>query len=71
MRSFHKRDVKKKVLIFLDIIFGVYIINTKIPFLGVLDFAQSIEDVVMLVSGILLILNFFYLIFFSRRVKFY
>ena len=65
----YRRDAKKKILIILDILFGIYLINVKLKFLGPLDFGSVANDVIFFVTGILLLLNFLYLLFFSRRVR--
>ncbi|MCR4327106.1 MAG: hypothetical protein NUV46_00820 [Nanoarchaeota archaeon] len=71
MRSVYRRDVKKRILMVINIIFGIYIVNTKIPFLGDFNLPGSANDILILITGILLILNFFYLLFFARRMRIY
>lgn len=71
MRDVYRKDVKKKVLLVLNILFGLYLINSKIPFIGTLGIPTSVNDILILVSGILLILNFLYLLLFSRRLRIY
>ena len=64
----YKKDVKKRILIILDVIFGVYFLNLYFSFLGTIEFGETVSSILLLLSGILLILNFLYLLIFSRRV---
>ncbi|MBU2612118.1 MAG: hypothetical protein KKB62_00160 [Nanoarchaeota archaeon] len=69
MRDPLKRsDGKKIVLIVLDIFFGLYFLNSKVPIVEELNFFSSFNDFIIFAGGILLLLNFLYLLLFSRRV---
>lgn len=69
MRDPLKRsDGKKFVLIILDILFGVYFLNSKIPIVSELSLFSSFNDYIIFAGGILLLLNFLYLLLFSRRI---
>jgi len=64
----YRRDVKKWVLILLDALFGIYFLNSKLLFFRAVSFGQTVDSLFTFLGGILLSLNFLYLILFSRRI---
>jgi len=64
----YRRDGKKGVLMLLDILFGIYLLNSKILFLGAFSLGSTVDSLLIFLGGILLLLNFLYLLFFSRRI---
>jgi len=64
----YRRDGKKWVLILLDALLGIYFLNSKLLFLGAVSFGQTVDSLFTFLGGILLLLNFLYLIIFSRRI---
>lgn len=68
VRGFYRRDGKKGILILLDILFGIYLLNAKLMFLSSFNLGTSVDSLVTFLGGILLLLNFFYLLLFSRRI---
>ncbi|MDP3965903.1 MAG: hypothetical protein Q8Q04_00015 [archaeon] len=65
----YRRDVKKKILMILDILLGIYLINMNLKFLGSFSLGDTVNNFIFFIVGLLLILNFLYLLFFSRRVR--
>jgi len=64
----YRRDGKKWVLILLDALLGIYFLNSKLLFFGAVSFGQTVDSLFTFLGGILLLLNFLYLILFSRRI---
>jgi len=64
----YRRDGKKWVLILLDALLGIYFLNSKLLFFRAVSFSQTVDSLFTFLGGILLSLNFLYLILFSRRI---
>ncbi|MBS3084969.1 hypothetical protein J4411_03595 [Candidatus Pacearchaeota archaeon] len=65
--SLRRSDGKKIILIILDILFGIYFINSKFPIVGQFDSVSSFNNMIIFLGGILFLLNFLYLLLFARR----
>ncbi len=60
---------KKVILIIFDLVFGIYLLNSKIAFLGSISLPASADNIAVILGGFLFLANFIYLIFFTRRVR--
>ena len=67
--SLGRGDGKKVILIILDILFGLYFLNAKLSFISSFNSVSSFNDLIIFIGGILLLLNFLYLLIFSRRIR--
>ncbi|MCL5730211.1 MAG: hypothetical protein M1165_01425 [Candidatus Pacearchaeota archaeon] len=60
---------KKVILVILNLIFGLYFLNSQLSFFKSIGFLSSANGIMILAGGALFLIDFIYLLFFAKRIR--